>query len=88
MSATRTKQQEVDRNFAFFQAELPKLLLKYRGRYALLRDRAIVGYYDTILDAQTAGELQYKDGLYSVQKVSDEVIDLGLYSHAVHLGAA
>ena len=88
MVEIRTKQEEVDRNFAFFQSELQRLLLKYRDKYALLRDKTVVGYFDTALDAQTAGEQQFKDGLFSIQRVSDEVIDLGLYSHAVHLGAA
>ena len=88
MTEVRTRQEEVDRNFAFFQAELHHLLPKYRGKYALLRDKAVVGYFDTVMDAQTAGEQQYKDGLFSIQRVSDEVIDLGLYSHAVHLGTA
>ena len=88
MTKVRSRQEEVDRNFVFFQAELKNLLPNHRGKYALLRDKAIIGYYDTILDAQTAAELQYKDGLYSIQRVTDDVVDLGLFSHAVHLGAA
>ena len=88
MSKSRTKQEEVDRNFAFFQTELGNLLPKHRGKYALLRDQSIIDYYDTVLDAQTAAEQLYKDGLFSIQKVSEEVVDLGLFSHAVHLGAA
>ena len=88
MGTIRSKQEEVDRNFAFYQAELPKVLPQYRGKYALLRDRRIVGYYETIVDAQTSGNALYADGLFSVQKVSDESIDLGFYSHAMHMGPA
>jgi len=88
MTATRTKQEEVDRNFEFFQKELPKLLPQYLGKFALIRDRRITGYYDTAQDADTAGAQLYSDGLFSIQRVTQEVGDLGFYSHAVHLGAA
>ena len=88
MNAVRTKQEEVDRNFEFFQSELPHLLPQHAGKYALIRDRQICEFYDTALDANTAGTQLYADGLFSIQKVSQEIGDLGFYSHAVHLGAA
>ncbi len=88
MNARRTKQQEVDRNFAFFQQELPKLLEQHRGKFALIRDSEIAGFYDTAADANTAGSQLYADGLFSIQKVTEDIGDLGFFSHAVHLGAA
>jgi hypothetical protein len=88
MSDANRKQQEIDANFAYFTSELPRLLVDRRGKYALLRHRKITGFYDTPLDAQTAGLQLYPDGLFSIQKVTDEIIDLGLFSHAVHLGSA
>jgi hypothetical protein len=88
MSAARTKQEEVDRNFAFFQRELPQLLPQHRGKFALIRECKITGFYDTIEDANTAGTQLYSDGLFSIQKVTEEIGDLGFYSHAMHLGAA
>jgi hypothetical protein len=84
----RTRQEEVDRNFAFFQRELPRLLPTHRGKFALIRDCEITGFYDTAQDANTAGSQLYEDGLFSIQRVTDEVGDLGFYSHAVHLGTA
>ena len=88
MNATRTRQEEVDRNFAFFQKELPKLLPKHSGKFALMRDGQITGFYDTVQDANTAATQLYADGLFSIQKVTEEIGDLGFYSHAMHLGAA
>jgi hypothetical protein len=88
MNPIRTKQEEVDRNFDFFRKELPQLLPKHRGKFALLRDGQITGFYDTAQDANTAGTQLYADGLFSIQKVTEEVGDLGFYSHAVDLGAA
>jgi hypothetical protein len=86
--ASQTKQEEVDRNFAFFQRELPQLLAEHRGKFALLRDCKSTRYYDTAQDAFTAGSQLYEDGLFSIQRVTEEIGDLGFYSHAMHLGAA
>jgi Family of unknown function (DUF5678) len=88
MSTRETKQREVDANCEFFKNELPNLLEKHRGKYALIRNREIIGFYDTIVDAQKIGTQLYDDGIFSVQQVTDAAIDLGFYSHAVHLGAA
>lgn len=86
MSDTMTKQETVDRNFDAFKKRLPELLEKQRGKYALLRHEEIVGFYETVSDAHTAGQQIYSDGLFSIQQVTDTPIDLGFYSHAVHLG--
>jgi hypothetical protein len=83
----RTKQEEVDRNFEFFQAELPKLLQTHQGKFALIHDRKIVGFYDTALDAYTSGNQLYPDGRFSIQQVTETAADLGFYSHAMHLGS-
>jgi len=85
---TRTKQEEVDRNFEFFKKELPALLQQHWGKYALIHDQRIVQFYDTIVDANTSGNQLFADGLFSIQKVSEDIIDLGFFSHAVHLGSA
>jgi hypothetical protein len=88
MDAARTKQEEVDRNFDFFQRQLRQLLPAQVGKFALIRDCQIIDFFDTAQDANTAGTQLYPDGLFSIQKVTDEIGDLGFYSHAVHLGAA
>ena len=88
MSESKSKQQAVDQNFEAFKKKLPELLEKYRGKYAVLRNEEVVGFYDTALDAQKIGNQLYPDGFFSVQEVTNTVVDLGFYSHAVHLGAA
>jgi hypothetical protein len=88
MNAARTKQEEVDRNFDFFQRQLRQLLPAQAGKFALIRDCQIIDFFDTAQDANTAGTQLYPDGLFSIQKVTDEIGDLGFYSHAMHLGAA
>jgi hypothetical protein len=85
---TRTIQEEVDQNFEFFQGELIQLLSSnHVGKFALVRDRKIIGFYDTANDAYTSAESLYEDGLFSIQQVTSDIADLGFYSHAVHLGA-
>ncbi|HEY4114700.1 MAG TPA: hypothetical protein VGM17_11640 [Rhizomicrobium sp.] len=87
MAANRRElQKEIDGNLEAFQGHLGNLLDMHRGKYALLRHREVVGLYDTASDAQTAGRQLYGDELFSIQKVSDEPLKLGIFSHAVHLG--
>ncbi len=88
MAALNLQQQEVDDNFAYFLAELPNILPLHAGKFAVLRSRQIVGYYETIVDAWTAANNQFLDGLFSVQQVGQDAADLGYFSHAMYLGAA
>jgi hypothetical protein len=76
------RQKEIDRNLEYFMGELPKLLQHHRNRYVLLKDRAIVGIYDTVRDAQTAGDRIFPDHIFSIQKVTNQSVDLGFFSHA------
>ena len=82
------RSKEIQRNFEFFQRELPKILEQYRGKYALIHNQIISGYYDTVSDAVMAGNSMYNDKLFSVQQVTDASIDLGFYSHALPVGNA
>jgi len=82
------RQEEIDLNLEFFLKELPGLPAALRGKYALLRHQAIVEYYDTILDALKAANSSYPDRMFSIQEVTSDAVDLGIFSHAVHLGAA
>ena len=79
------RQKEVDDNFAVFKKllEQGKIPDEKYGKFALMKDREITGYYTTSEDAYQAGILSYKDGLFSIQEVTQELIDLGYYSHAV-----
>jgi len=84
MSVSDPVQQEVDANFKAFQDLLPDLMQKEPNRWALMKSQQCVAFYDTLRDARTAGAAQFEDGLFSVQKVTEETIDLGWFSHALH----
>jgi len=70
-------QNEIDKNLAFFLEELSKIPAHQKGKVALLRHQTIAGYYDTIPDAINAGSQLYVDGLFSVQQVASEPVNLG-----------
>lgn len=80
----RSLSQEVDANFDFFQRRLSEFLEGQAGKFALLRHRAVVGFYSDPGAADEEGHARFPDGLYSIQEVTDEPVNLGLYSNAGH----
>ena len=78
------RQEAVDRNFDAFLKKLPELIRTHGGKFALLRDGEVVEFFDTARDAMIFGQKTYSDGLFSVQEVTDRIVDLGYFSHAVH----
>ncbi|MEA3037218.1 MAG: hypothetical protein QOH04_3005 [Sphingomonadales bacterium] len=72
---------EVDRNYDAFTRVLGSILDEHRDRLALMRDERIVGYFDKPSDAYRAGIERFPDGIFSIQEVTDEPIDLGFWSH-------
>jgi hypothetical protein len=78
-----TIQEEVDRNFESFQEMLPTIIRDHRGKHALMKDRKILGYYSSANDASIAASTFIKDGLFSIQHVTDSSINLGFFNYAV-----
>lgn len=87
MAINRTDlQKEIDANLEFFKGKLSDLLKDHRDRYVLIKNQGIVGIYDTIRDARTSGDTLFKDRIYSIQKISDVAINLGVFSYANSIG--
>ena len=80
------RRQEINDNLAFFLREVPKLLPTYRDKFALLRHKKIIGYYETVVDAVSAASSLYPDEIFSIQQVTDTAADAGFYSHAMPVG--
>lgn len=76
-------QQEVDRNYEAFQKILPQLMKKNPGKWALLHEGKVEAVFDTASDAYTAGGKLYDAKPFSIQEITNQVVDLGWYSHAV-----
>lgn len=77
-------QRAVDQNFAAFQKLLPELILTQRGKFALMRDGEAAEFFDSAGDAMIYGRRAFADGLFSIQQVTEAIVDLGYFSHAVH----
>lgn len=73
--------EQIDQNYDAFQRALGSILSKHRHQHALLRDRLIVGYFDSAGDAYRNGIEQYPDRLFSIQEVTGQPVDLGFWSH-------
>ena len=75
---------EVDQNYDYFQRNLKRFIAEQYGRYALLRHRRVVGFFDDPGAAAREGALRFPDNLFSIQEIVDEPTDLGLYSDAIN----
>ncbi len=71
---------EVEHNYDFFQRHMSEYLPTQFGRYALLRHRKIIDFFDDAAQAEERGE-QFPDGLYSIQLVDPAPVNLGLFSN-------
>ena len=76
--------EQVEKNYEAFNEKLPDLLPEHRGKVALMKDGQVVGIFDTTLAAYVAGQAQFGMGNFSMQKIIDQPIDLGYFSHGVH----
>jgi hypothetical protein len=83
---TVEKRREIDGNLERFLPLLASLLAEHEGQYALMRHGEIMGFFDTAIDAQIAGNQRFEDGLFSFQLLRDEVEELGLWCHALRCG--
>ena len=75
--------QQIRQNYEAFMAQLPRLVLTQRGKFALMHDGEIIEYFDTVRDAYIAGQQLYSDKLFSVQEIRETPVDLGFFSHAM-----
>ncbi len=80
--ASQEKQTEIDDNYRAFAEILPELMLKHSGKFVVMRHKEPVGVFDTARDAMVHAVASYKDGLFSVQEVTQKAVDLGWFSHA------
>jgi len=77
----------VQENFEVFQAILPTLPADKTGKFALMRDKKIVEFFDSAGDAMKVAQLAFPDTNYSLQQVIHRPIDLGYFSNALHIAS-
>ncbi len=79
-----TSTDHVLANYEAFKRHLPDLLTRHHGKFALMRDEAVVEVFDTASDAVKTGRALFQDGKYSVQEITGSPVNLGYFSYAVH----
>jgi hypothetical protein len=72
---------EVERNYDAFVRALGGIIAEHRDQLALMRDGRIIDFFDRPGDAHRVGMERFPDGIFSIQEVTDEPIDLGFLSH-------
>ena len=77
------QQQEVDANYEAFQKKETDLLGRHAGKFALMKDREVIEFFDTDRDAWAAGKLRYGDDVFSVQEVGAHPLKLGWTGYAL-----
>ncbi len=74
------QQRQIDSNYDAFQRSLSSLIGQHRDEFALMRDRSVVDFFGNAGDAYRAGLSRFSDGMFSIQEVTDQPIDLGFHS--------
>jgi len=81
----KTREEHLEVNFAEFKKVLPGIMAEHRNEYALMRNGKIEDFYFNLRDALSIGNKLYPDRKFSVQKVSTEKVDMGVFSHVGYL---
>ena len=75
---------EISANYDFFARNLGTFLTEHSGQYVLLRKRHVVAFFDEPGSAYRHGRESFSDGLFSIQEVTEEPVDLGFFSHVAN----
>jgi len=82
--AAKMVNSQVEKNFAAFQKELPRLLGTHAGKFAVLHNEKIENFFDSFADAAKFGLEKFGSDNFSVQEVTSKDINLGFHSYALH----
>jgi hypothetical protein len=74
--------REIDANYDHYRRHLSEFFETEQGRIALLKSARIIGFFDSVGEANRHARAKFPDGLYSLQPVIAEPVDLGFFSHA------
>ena len=77
------QEEQIKNNFKVFIEQLPELLKTHKNEYALMKDGKIIDFFKSLEDTHKKAEMDYKDGIFSIQHVKEMPIDLGYFSCAM-----
>ncbi len=83
MDMENQRKKELEENYKAFEKLMPTFAPQDNGKFVLMRHGQKVNIFDSAKDAIIFAKAQFEDGMYSVQQIIVEAIDLGYFSHAV-----
>jgi hypothetical protein len=83
MDATADRRRELEMNYTEFEKLLPTFAPQENGKFVLMRHGKKVNIFDSAKDALLFAQAQFSDGMYSVQQITTQTVDLGYFSHAM-----
>jgi hypothetical protein len=75
------REAAIRENFNYFQGVVKSLMESHAGQYALLHSKSVIDIFPRPIEALEAGQAQFADDMFSVQKVTDRPFDLGFMSY-------
>jgi hypothetical protein len=85
-AVSEEKRIEIDRNFRAMAKRINQYTPLHAHKFALMRNGEVIEFYSRFEDAFRTGKRFYPDDMFSIQQVTKTPVDLGFFSHAVHLG--
>lgn len=76
------QRRQVDDNYDAFQRQVAHLLADHEDEFAVMRDGEVVAILPTATAALREAHDRFGDGIFSIQEVTTQPIDLGIFSHA------
>lgn len=74
---------EIDRNYDFFQRNLSRYMQEHKGKFALLKNADLIGFFPGPGEAYRAGLDRFSDEIFSIQEVDDRPAEMGMMSLAL-----
>jgi hypothetical protein len=87
MASRESQRAEIQANYEAFEAELPSLLKWHEGKFAVYRHRRLLEAFDDYSVAEAFGRSRFDDGLFSIQEVTQEPLDIWWFKYASDDGA-
>lgn len=59
-------------DFKYFESELPQILVEHKGQFALIKNKAIHGYYNSLEEALKNAYEKFPNDEFLIQEITDE----------------
>lgn len=59
-------------DFEYFESILPNIINEHRGQFAIIKNKTIEGYYNSLEDALKNAYEKFPDDEFLIQEITDE----------------